>query len=987
MSRRLLILIALLTLVVGALSPVAAGAAQDDGAASSGIEVLESTTGSYIVVMTGDPLVVTEGQDKLNTMNAKNKGKALARGHDKALRDAGVDSDAKVQSFTNALNGFSAIMSYQEAKDVAALDKVALVLPDEMRYLDTDSSPTFLGLTGPAGPWATGVDGEGVIVGVIDSGIWPEHPSFADDGTFPDPGVTLDDSVYPACDFGNTAHNEFDAPFTCNNKLIGARQTIPTYRALIGAEDYEFDSARDDNGHGTHTASTAAGNAGVEASLYGNPIGTISGIAPRAHVIAYKGLGTLGGFTSDLAASIDQAVADGVDVINYSIGGGAGAPGGDEIAFLFADAAGVFVATSAGNSGSGAATLGNPGTMPWLTTVGANTQSRFFQGTITLGDGSEYTGASLTNGAGPATLVDAEDHGGDLCVPGTLDAAVAGKIVLCRRGAIARADKSRAVAQAGGIGMIMYENTDDNSLFTDTHWVPSVHIDNTPGLAIKAYIDAEGASATATLTTGQVAEWPSAPSITYFSSRGPNPVTPDLIKPDITAPGIQIVAGNTPVGDPALYPGELFQAIAGTSMSSPHIAGLFALIKQEHPDWSPAMAKSALMTTSIQDVRDNDRVSQADAFSMGAGMANPGNAVHKGSAFQPGLAYHAGLFEYAAYTCGQNFGVFSPGSCDFLESIGVPSDSADLNVPSIGIAELAGSRTVTRTVTSVAQESGWRTYNVAVDAPDGYDVTVSPSQIRIKKGQTASYEVTITNNGGGPVGEWRHGSLTWNDTTANYSVYSPIAVKGALFNAPTEVEGAGTSGSASFDVSFGYTGDYTAAAHGLVPETLFSGAILQDEDTVYPSADDGDGGVHWYPFSLTGSAFMRIELVIPGDDDIDLFLHAGDETGPIIAASTSGGTDELIEILLPADGMYTLAVHGWSVPNEPLPYDVSMWSVPLASGGSLTLDSAPASATVGASGTIDVSWSGLIAGTGYLGAVSHSDDTGLMGLTLVSVEG
>jgi subtilisin family serine protease len=244
---------------------------------------------------------------------------------------------------------------------------------------------------------------------VIDTGIWPEHPSFADDGTYAAPPTGP-----LACEFGNTAHNPNDAPFTCNNKLIGAYQMLDTYRALIGADPDEFDSARDDDGHGTHTASTAAGNAGVEASMYGLPVATISGIAPRAHVVAYKALGNLGGFTSDLAAAIDQAVADGVDVINYSIGGGAGLPSADEIAFLFAADAGVFVATSAGNSGSGAATVGNPGTMPWITTVGASTQKRFYEGKITLGNGKKYTGASLTPELGWTRLVDAADFGNEL---------------------------------------------------------------------------------------------------------------------------------------------------------------------------------------------------------------------------------------------------------------------------------------------------------------------------------------------------------------------------------------------------------------------------------------------------------------------------------------------------------------------------------------------------------------------------------------------
>ncbi len=955
---------------------------------------MKSGKNPYIVIMEQDPIVAYEGGikglpatkpdegDKINPNSAhvKKYEKFLEKEHGKAADGAGV-SDANVgYDYVYGLNGFSAFLTEAQVEEMYKQPGVVLVLEDVMRYPDTDSTPDFLGLTDPAGPWAKGYDGEGVIVGIIDSGIWPEHPSFADDGSYPS-APTLDDSR-PNCEFGNIAHNTNDAPFTCNNKLIGARQMLDTYRALIGATAEEYDSARDDNGHGTHTASTAAGNAGVEASMYGQPLGTISGIAPRAHIIAYKGLGVLGGFTSDLASAIDQAVADGVDVINYSIGGGAGGPGGDEIAFLFADAAGIFVATSAGNSGPGAATLGNPGTMPWMTTVGASTQSRFFQGTVVLGDGSEYVGASITLSVGSAPLVDAEFAGGDLCVPGTLDpAAVSGNIVLCRRGAIARADKSLAVLQADGIGMIMYENSDDNSLFSDTHWVPSIQVDNTPGLAIKAYI-ADDPSPTAELMTGQIGEWPSAPSMTYFSSRGPNPVSPDIIKPDITAPGIQILAGNspTPIGG---YPEELFQAIAGTSMSSPHIAGVFALIKQAHPDWSAAMARSAIMTTAYQDVRDNDRVSTADPFDMGSGHVNVGGKSNKGSAFEPGLAYDAGLFEYAAYTCGEDFGVFTAGSCDFLEDIGVPSEAYNLNYPSIGIANVPGSQTVARTVTSVAKEKGWRDYTVSVDAPPGYDVTVSPSSFSLKSGQSATYEVTITNVSA-PIGEWRFGSLTWSDKTGNYDVYSPIAVRAALFSAPTAVTGFGESGSASFDINFGYNGSYAAAPHGLAADAPTSGNISQDPDQTYPSVDDSPVGVQKIPFPISGAAFVRWEMVIPGDDDIDLFLE--DSSGTIIAESTSGGTDELIEMFLPADDTYTMVVHGWSVPNEPLPFTLHYWEVPLVSGGSLSVDSAPASATIGAVETIDVSWVGLTAGTIYLGAVSHTGDVGLMGFTLVEVD-
>jgi subtilisin family serine protease len=962
---------------------------------------VESGTESYIVVMKQDPAIAYEGGQagfqatkpgkggKINPNSAhvKKYQEHLNAAHNASLAQAGVDAGAKVYDYTIALNGYSAFLTENQVSAIKAQKDVNLVLPDVMRYPDTDSSPGFIGLTGPAGAWQTGYDGEGVIVGVIDTGIWPEHPSFADDGSFPAAPV-LDDSR-PNCEFGNTAQNSNDAPFECNNKLIGARQMLDTYRFFIGADPDEFDSARDDDGHGTHTASTAAGNAGVEASVFGIPRGTISGIAPRARVIAYKALGNLGGFTSDLAAAIDQAVADGVDVINYSIGGGAGLPGGDEIAFLFAANAGVFVATSAGNSGSGAATVGNPGTMPWMTTVGASTQSRFFQGTVILGDGSQYTGASFTPGVGTSPLVDAEFAGGDLCEPGALDPnLVSGNIVLCRRGAIDRTAKSLAVLQAGGVGMIMYENSDDNNLFSDSHWVPSVHVDQTPGLAIKDYI-ASAANPTAEIVAEQVSEWSSAPSVTYFSSRGPNLVSPDLIKPDVTAPGIQILAGNSPFPDPdSTPPGELFQAIAGTSMSSPHVAGLFALLKQAHPNWSPAMAKSALMTTAYQDVRDNDRVSQADPFDMGSGHVNPGDRVHKGSAFQPGLAYDAGLFEYAAYTCGENFGVFSQGSCDFLESIGVPLEPYNLNVPSIGVAELAGTKTVQRTVTSVAEESGWRTYKVFLDSPPGYDVTVSPSSLTLKKGQSATYEVTITNDGSGPIGEWRFGSLTWSDDTGHYDVYSPIAVKGALFEAPSEILGSGTDGSTSFNVSFGYTGSYTAATHGLEPATVTSDNVVQDPDQ---SFNPNDGFSNRHDFNLSGAAYFRIAMPPESvaDPAIDLDIYVFNPNGVLVASSTSGSTNEQVDISLPMDGTWSVYVHGWQTAGPSAVYDMYSWIISATPGGNMSVDSAPTSATIATTGTIDVSWSGLTSGAlsdWYLGAVSHTGDAGLMGLTLINVD-
>ena len=967
-----------------------------------GPQPAKAPAGGYIVFMAGEPAAAYQGgiQGLSATKPAAGKkidakSPAVARyvdhlkaAQDAALKAAGISPDKMIYSYTIDLNGFAAQLTEAEAAALAKQPGVLRIVPDTMRYIQTDSSPKYLGLDAKAGPWKKGVDGTGVVVGVIDTGIWPEHPSFADDGKYKPPPIHISE-----CNFGNTAWNANDAPFTCNNKLIGAYEFLDTYKLAWGLSPDEFDSARDDNGHGTHTTSTAAGNSGVAASIYGIPRGIISGMAPRAHVVMYRACADAGCYTSDLVGAIEQATVDGVDAINYSIGGGASVTGADDLAFLIAADAGVFVATSAGNSGSGAYTIGGPSSCPWVTSTGANTQERFWQGTVTLGNGAVYTGASITSGTGWYPLVDAATLGNEYCYSGSgagnFTASVVDKIVLCKRGGNARADKSLAVDEAGGAGMVMYEASNVNNLFTDTHWVPTVHVDNTPGLAIKGYI-ASDANPTAMLTGGVKSAWLPNPSMVLFSSRGPNPVAEDIIKPDVTAPGIQIMAGNSPMpnrsgSEPYLYPGELFQAIAGTSMSSPHVAGVYALLKQYNPEWSAAMAKSALMTTARQNVLDNNRTSWADPFDMGAGHIYPGGKLQKGSAFEPGLAYDAGFYDYLGFLCSAGPEVFAnpDATCAALASMGIPLDPSDLNYPSIGVAELAGSQTVVRTVTSVAKENGWRTYNVSVVEPDGYDIVVEPSTFRIKKGQSVTFEVHITNVSA-PIGQWRFGSLTWTEKQGRYSVRSPIALRASEFDAPAELSANGASGSLSFPVKFGYTGAYTAAPHGLVPATATADNVVQDPDQEF---DPNDGYSDVHTFNLSGAAFFRVKIppeAVEADADLDVFVY--NPSGQQVASSTSGGTDEQVDILLPADGAWKVYVHGWSAPGGDSDYTLYSWVVSATPGGSLNLDSAPSSAVLGEVGTVQVSWSGLANPSWNLGAVSHAGSGGLMGLTLIEVK-
>ncbi|KGN31735.1 hypothetical protein N802_03220 [Knoellia sinensis KCTC 19936] len=982
-------------LPLASLAPTAQAAA---GARAAGDKVAQpaakpiekSKTGSYIVLMEADPLARSVKQQDLNKAPANTKRKALKATHDRALKGARISTKARTTDFSNTLNGFAVRTDLKGAERLAKQAGVAAVMPDEMRQPQAIAADVargkanpralnalndYLGLSGKRKAYASGLKGDGVLVGVIDTGIWPEQPMLADDGTFP-AKPTFDETERSSCDFGNTAHKADDAPFTCNNKLVGARQFLDTYKANTGLTADEFDSARDESGHGTHTATTAAGNANVQSEIFGVKKDVVSGIAPRAQVIAYKALGDQGGYTSDLSAAIDQAVADGVDVINYSIGGGARVVSADTIAFLIAANVGVFSAVSAGNSGPGPKTVGGPSNVPWVTSVGATTFPRNYAGSIRLANGKVFKGTSVTKGTGVVPVIDGARAGlagkanPGFCVEGSLDPAkVKGKIVLCERGFNGRVAKSSEVLRAGGAGMVLFNAVDVDTMFSDTFFVPTVMMDKTPGEEIRAWVNSQ-ASPTAQLkndginTLGHYS-----PTVTYFSSRGETVPNGDIIKPDISAPGAQIMAGNTPSPVPGSQPaGQLWQAIAGTSMSSPVVAGMYALLKQANPDWSAAAAKSALMTSASQVARSNDRVSPATPFDTGSGFADLGRPANRGTAFQPGLVYDARFDDYRGFLCAEAPEAYSDPDtmCADLEAAGYPTTAANLNYASIGMEAVPGVQTVKRKVTNVSDSTIRVTANV--QAPSGYSVSVSPSTLAVPpRGGTASFEVTVRNTGAA-VGEWKFGSLTW--IGSGYEVRSPIAVKGAAIAAPASVTGTGTSGTATVPVTVGQPGQYTATAHGLVGTTHNNVTIAQDPDQTYPSPDDGAGVVQ-VPFSLSGVDHARWKLQVPGDVDLDLYLRG--PHGQIIAASTNGATDEQIDLDRPANGNYTMVVHGWAVGSTPMDVDLQSWLVPTTTGGSLSVTSgSPTTATPGTKVDVGLGWSGLAAGDTYLGTVSHA---------------
>ncbi|WP_345800572.1 S8 family serine peptidase [Microbacterium sp. AZCO] len=615
----------------------------------------------------------------------------------------------------------------------------SVTLPPTTPAPDEDAT-TFIGADA-VWPSLGGRDkaGAGVIVGVIDTGIWPEHPMLEDKGLSAPAGGPW------ACEFGD---GSVGPAFSCNDKLIGAYAFLDTYQRSstpAGAEDYCSGlvcSARDSEGHGTHTATTAVGDYVASAPVLGVDRGPASGVAPGASVIAYRALGPGGGFTGDLVASIQQAVLDGVDVINYSVSGSADPYSADELAFLDAFAAGISVNASAGNSGPGASTLDHAG--PWVTTVGASTFDRAYTSALVLtaGDGSTYVkeGATLTQGVTDKPVVTAKSLGDELCQK-PLPSSVAGKVVVCVRGTNGRVEKGYNVAQGGAAGIILI-NPVASDVETDNHFLPAIHLEG-PNDDFLAFLAAHP-DATATWAQGQ-ATVAKGDVMAGFSSRGP--VT-DFLKPDITAPGVQILAGHTPTPtEVASGPtGQLYQAIAGTSMSSPHAAGVSALVKAAHPTWTPGQIKSALMTSSLQSVVNVDG-SAAGVFDRGAGSIRADRAV------APVLT-------------------ISDTAKDFYASAADPDGRIDLNIPSLQVNPLPGAVSTKRTVTNVTGAS--QTFTVKTKADSGLRITVLPSTFTLAAGK--SKDLTIILDGISAPDGWLQGQITITPKKAGLNpVVLPVA--------------------------------------------------------------------------------------------------------------------------------------------------------------------------------------------------------------------
>ncbi|XP_015899118.4 subtilisin-like protease 3 [Ziziphus jujuba] len=679
-------------------------------------------------------------------------------------------------AYRNVVAGFAARLTADQVKAMEEMEGFLSAQPERIFPLHTTHTPNFLGLTinRGLGFWKDDSNyGKGVIIGVVDTGAFPDHPSFSDDGVPPPPAKWKG-----KCEFKKTE---------CNNKLIGAR-------GLRSSNTSE--PPYDKEGHGSHTASTAAGNFVKGANVFGNAQGTAVGIAPHAHLAIYKACAERSCKETDILAAIDAAVEDGVDVLSISLGDGKvqQTPFYKDTIGLAAFTSiqkGIFVSCSAGNAGPEYKTLSNEA--PWLLTVGASTIDRTIKATAKLGNGAEFDGESLFQ---PKTfnpkLIPLVYPGSKwnisaaLCDRGSLsNTDVKGKIVLCERGGmIPRIAKGEEVKNAGGVAMIlMNEKRDGYSILADPHILPATHVSYESGLKIKAYINSTRDPKATILFKGTViGKSTIAPSVASISSRGPSKASPGILKPDIIGPGVSILAA-WPVSVDHTHSNistmrkSTFNMDTGTSMSCPHLSGVAALLKSSHPDWSPAAIKSAIMTTA--DAVNNvgkpivDETSfPADVFAVGAGHVNPYKAN------DPGLVYDSEPDDYIPYLCGLNYTdkeveiiVHRSVKCSEVKIIA----EAQLNYPSFSVLLRSKSVSLTRTVTNVGEAKS--TYTLEKSVPPGIGIIVKPEKLVFSKvNQKATYTVKlIPQSGARKSGRvFAQGFLKW--VSDKYSVRSPLSV-------------------------------------------------------------------------------------------------------------------------------------------------------------------------------------------------------------------
>lgn len=751
--------------------------ATDSESAKAGQPIVEARS-VYIVQLEDKPVATYEGgiarlaatsnrmtgAKKLNVHSKKSKAyrSYLKKKQNKLIAASGISGKVKFD-YQLVFNGLAVEMTAQQAKAMSGLPGVVKVSRERVETLNTDSGPAQINAGSIWGGPPNNVPhsrGENIVIAVLDTGISHNNPSFADIGADGyDHNNPLGSGNYLPGSYCDTV----DATF-CNDKLIGA------WSFVTGPSDPN--SPEDSDGHGSHTAGTSAGNVLTGATINA-PTTSISfdiaGVAPHANIIAYDVcIETCPG--SALLAAINQVVVDaaalpdGIHALNYSISGG-GDPYNDpvELGFLNASAAGVFVATSAGNDGPGASTNGH--NSPWVSTVAAMTHDRkLVNAAIDLSSDdsslSDIEGLGFTSGYGPARVInsadlEAEFPGSTLCGVGSIGdfnppwpaGTFNGEIVACTRGTFGRVEKGVNALAAGAGGYILMDN--GAGLVGDAHALPAVHISQADGEILAGWL-ASNDNPMATIA-GVSAEKNDANAdiLAGFSSRGPNE-TLDIIKPDIGAPGVSIFAANRNDGE------SDFQFLSGTSMSSPHTAGAGAIVSGARPDWTPYQVKSAIMmTANSESGRKEDGATAADPFDMGAGRVDLARAVEA---------------DLVLDESPQNFLIANPD---------VGGDPKTLNIASMQDGSCLAECSWSRTLTNVTHHTVHVDLSVATDSNVGF--TVSPSSLKIKKGQSASFTVTADST---LASDWNFAQLDIKRTGDGPDLHMPLAVQAIFSTAP-----------------------------------------------------------------------------------------------------------------------------------------------------------------------------------------------------------
>ncbi|APX04382.1 protease [Arthrobacter sp. QXT-31] len=959
------------------------------------------SAGRYIVVLTEKPAATYEGGTPGLQATKPRSGRKLDasraevrryQAHLEAKQTALAEKE-KVQirrTYTAALNGFSATLTAEQALNLAKNPQVLAVAPDTQQKPDY-STTDFLKLSGANGTWNTqfggkAAAGKGVVVGVIDSGYTPGSQFFAGSAVAqlkgnPKVGVpyrTTGGRIAMLKADGSTFEGEcqkgegFNGT-ACNSKVLSARYFSDAFEDSVAKGDRapeEVISPVDVGSHGTHTASTAAGNADVETFVDGRSFGLTGGIAPAAKLSIYKicwedkDPNTGGCYTSAAVDAINQAVLDGVDVLNYSISGTTSTTTDPvSMAFLSAASAGIFVATSAGNSGPQASTV-NHGE-PWVTTVAASTFSQELQGTVEFSDGSKFRGASIMNrevaGAGvvlAANVASGQAADPSLCAPGSLDPAkISGKVVVCDRGVYDRVAKSAEVARGGGVGMILV-NLATSSLDADKHSVPTVHVNPPATETIKAKVAANPALTVSLVnkdTTGLPLE--AQPQIAGFSSRGPLLATDsDLLKPDVAAPGVAVLAGVSPIGSG----GDQFGFMSGTSMASPHVAGFGALILGKNPTWSPATVKSAMMTTA-SDIKLADGSKNTDVLATGAGQVDPARVLN------PGLVYDAGSDDYLRFIqgTGMDLGIAGLGS----------TRPRDMNVPSFSLGNLAGRIEVTRTVTALTAG----TYRATARVP-GVKVTVTPSILTFgAAGEKRTFKVAFENQSA-QLGEFTAGSLTWQG--ANKTVTSPIAVRPQSVVAPKNIAftSEGASGSGNIGIVSGSGSPTNVTLDGL--SKADSSAI---ELVPGPFRYATDASNFTKTVEVPAGAPLAKLSVISADENADFDMVVITPDGRGIVAAT-GAASESVSIPNPAAGTYRMFVNLYDSPNGQATRASVDAAVLGANEGNATVTPDPVRLANGLGGELVLAWKDLAPGS-YIGRITFDGTSSPTFVNVVVAEG